>query len=100
MRTLTREQYRALEGLAYRIADNAYMIERYGYEDTKHERADNHKVITSLFDELDALGTPWALQNNIICKYENWRLYKEDYFREVLRKLGYEEIGRETHYDN
>lgn len=26
----TREQYQAMEGLAYRIADNAYMIERYG----------------------------------------------------------------------
>lgn len=92
MKYITSKGYNALEALSWRIADNAYMIERYGYNETEHERAENGKSIHMLFDDLDAEAVPWALQNSIICKYENWRLCKENYFREVLRDLGYEEV--------
>lgn len=70
------EQKNALIGLAYRIADNAYMVERYGTEETKMERADNHKTIMLLFDQLDALRVPFWVQNSVICAAENWREYK------------------------
>lgn len=69
----TREQRNALEGLAYRIADSAYMRERYG--NSEPELKQNEKTISGLFDELDRLGVPFWVQNSIICLSENWRKY-------------------------
>ena len=86
--TLTQEQYNALSGLAYRIADNAYMLERYGAKDSEIERAENHKTITGLFDQLDALRVPFWVQNTIICAFENWRRYKTEYVYQVLECRG------------
>lgn len=74
----TQEKYNALCGLAYRIADNAYMIERYGADDSEIERKQNHKTIIGLFDELDSMRVPFWVQNTVICWAENWRAYKTD----------------------
>ena len=69
----TKEQRNALEGLAYRIADSAYMRERFGNDEPELEQ--NEKTISSLFDLLDRLGVPFWVQNSVICFSENWRKY-------------------------
>ena len=81
----TREQYNALDGLAYRIADNAYMIERYGIDGSQKERDENHKTIVDLMEKLDSLCVPFWVQNSVIVWAENWRNYKEQYFGSFLK---------------
>ena len=68
-----RDQRSALEGLAYRIADTAYMRERFGSDEP--ELKQNEKTISGLFDELDRLSVPFWVQNSVICFSENWRKY-------------------------
>lgn len=74
----TQDQYNALHGLAYRIADNQYMLERYDFSECTLERAENRKTISMLFDELDNLHVPFWVQNTVICWAENWRKYKTE----------------------
>jgi len=81
-RTISKEQLKALEALAYWVADVHYIIERYGFEDPERERA--HKTVLMWFDELDKLQTPFSIQNNVICYFENWRHYKETTTRAFL----------------
>ena len=69
----TKEQRNALECLAYRVADSAYMRERFG--DDEPELKKNEKTISGLFDLLDRLGVPFWVQNSVICFSENWRKY-------------------------
>lgn len=69
----TKEQRNALEGLAYRIADSAYMRERFGNDEPELKK--NEKTISGLFDLLDRLGVPFWVQNSVICFSENWRKY-------------------------
>lgn len=80
------EQQNALEGLAYRIADNAYMIERYGREEATTELQQNHNTIIGLFEKLDSLNVPYWVQNSVIGWAENWRTYKEQYFVEAMKR--------------
>lgn len=84
----TQEQQDALEGLAYRIADNNYMIERYGREDAAHELRQNHNTIIGLFDKLDNLKVPFWVQNTVIAWAENWRRYKTEYFTGAMQTKG------------
>lgn len=79
------KQNNALHGLAYRIADNAYMRERYDDAETVHERAENHKTILSLFETLDALNVPFWVQNSVICGAEVWRDYKSGALQNKLK---------------
>lgn len=72
----SKEQKSALDGLAYRIADNAYMKERYGTDGAKIELEQNRKTILGLFSELDELGVPFWVQNAVICFSENWRAWQ------------------------
>lgn len=85
-RTITKEQLRELEGLAYWIADKNYIIERYGVNDPEVDRC--HKTIILIFDKLDELETPFLIQNMVICWAENWRNYKEQYTRNYLKGRG------------
>lgn len=73
---LTQDVYNTLVALAYRIADNAYMIERYGIDDTEVEREQNHKTIIMIFNELDQAGVPFWVQNSAIAFGDDWRRYK------------------------
>ena len=73
-----------MEGLAYRIADSAYMRERWGDEEPELEK--NRKTIFGLFDELDKLAVPFWVQNSVICFAENWRRYIETGMGDWLRK--------------
>ena len=86
---LNHAQKDALDGLAYRIADNYYMIERYGKTEAAFELAENHKTICGLFDKLDKLAVPFWLQNAVIFWAENWRAYKSEYMETGLKKAGY-----------
>lgn len=82
----TQEIYNTLSGLAYRIADNAYMIERFGREDASIELGQNHKTIISLFDKLDALHVPFWVQNAVMSWAEDWRRYKTGYVYQAFEK--------------
>lgn len=79
----TSEQYSLLEGLAYRIADSAYMAERYG-EDASAEQEQNRKTLAGLFEQLDALAVPFWVQNSVIAFAEDWRRYKSQYLNSYL----------------
>lgn len=85
--------YNTLCGLAYRIADNAYMIERYGVDDSAVERAENHKTIVGLFEKLDSSGVPFWVQNDVIAFGENWRRYKTDCLARWLSGRGCDVSG-------
>ena len=85
--------YNKLCGLAYRIADNKYMIERYGTENAKTEREQNHKTIYMLFDELDAAGVPFWVQNYTIAFGNDWRRYKTEQLYYWLRARGVDVSG-------
>lgn len=82
----TQEKYNALSGLAYRIADNSYMLERFGHDDASIELGQNHKTILMLFDELDALQVPYWVQNAVMSWAEDWRQYKSGYVRDAFKK--------------
>ena len=84
--TATQETYDALQGLAYRIADNSYMIERFGREDASIELGQNRKTILELFDILDRLQVPYWVQNAVIDWAEDWRRYKKEYVYQALAK--------------
>lgn len=80
----TRQQRNALEGLAYHIADSAYIKERYGNQEPELKSV--HESITSLFNELDKLHVPFWVQNSVIAFAENWRRYKDTYMDAYLKK--------------
>ena len=80
----TKEQRNALEGLAYRIADSAYMRERFGNDEPELKK--NEKTISGLFDLLDRLGVPFWVQNSVICFSENWRKYVQFGIFEPMKK--------------
>lgn len=85
---LNQGTYNALQGLAYRIADNAYMKERFGRENVLPELEKNHATITGLFDRLDSLGVPFWVQNDTIAFGDDWRRYKSAYLADWLSGRG------------
>lgn len=72
----TREQYNALDGLAYRIADNSYMVERYGNTGAGQELQENDLTIRGLFNDLDRLAVPLWVQNAALAFGRDWRRYE------------------------
>lgn len=78
------EQRRALEGLAYWIADYSYIKERYGYDDPELEMV--HKTITQAFDELDKIEVPFWVQNHVICWAHDWRNTKSQYLSNAMKR--------------
>ena len=80
---LNKEQYSALEGLAYWIADAAYIKERYGNDDPELSQVD--KTVRLNFDCLDRLNVPYWVQNTVICFAENWRQWQEIYLYNYLK---------------
>lgn len=82
--TADHKQSNLLKGLAYWIADRAYLSERYGHDEPEIIIAD--EAIHTSFDECDALKIPYWVQNNVIIFAENWRRYKSEYMTEYLKK--------------
>lgn len=81
--TSTHNQTKLLKGLAYWIADRAYLIERYGRDEPEIKTADN--AIISLFDKCDELQIPFWVQNTVMAFAEDWRRYKTEYMEIYLR---------------
>lgn len=81
--TLTRDQFSALEGLSYWVADVAYMRERWGDNDPELTRA--RATIENSFPMLDRLGVPFWVQNTVICWAEHWRNTKRQYLTDFLK---------------
>ena len=79
------EQFNALSALAYRIADRAYMIERWTYDGAKIELEQNHETIIDIFDDLDNLKVPFWVQNTVIIFAEDWRRFKREYLSGYLK---------------
>ncbi len=75
-----------LQGLAYWIADNRYMREKYGDSEPELKVVDD--TIHALFNSLDCAGVPFWVQNNVICCAENWRRYHEIGIEADLKKRG------------
>ena len=79
------EQKRALEGLAYWVADENYIRERHGESDPEIKTC-RDTILNCIFPECDALKIPFWVQNSIICIAENWRQYKNFYLRDLCAK--------------
>lgn len=80
----TTEQRAAIEGLAFWVANQKYIEERFGVDDPEIKRC-RDTICLCLFPELDALGVPFWVQNSIICWSENWRNYKQYYLNEAMK---------------
>ena len=81
----TLKQFNALNGLAFWVADAAYIRERYGDSDPELKIADD-TIRLCCFPELDRLGVPFWVQNVAITIGSDWRLFKTRYFSELLRE--------------
>lgn len=73
------EQKRALEGLAYWVADENYIRERFGNDDPEIKKC-HDTICKCIFPECDNLKIPFWVQNAVVSIGENWRRYKENYF--------------------
>lgn len=80
---LSKTQYNELSGLAYWIADAAYIREKYGNSDPELSHVND--TINCVFDSLDRLKVPFWVQNDVICFAENWRRYKTIYLDDYLK---------------
>ena len=76
--TLNRDQFSALEGLAYWIADLHYMREKWGDDEPEVQRA-RDTVEKCRFPSLDRLAVPF-------CWAEDWRNTKKEYLKQVLER--------------
>lgn len=74
--TYTKEVYNHLDGIAYRAADNNYMVEKYGADGAAVEIAENKQTVSGLFNALDAMGVPFWVQNAALAFGSNWRRYR------------------------
>lgn len=77
--SVTRTQYKKLEGLAYWIAESAYTRERAG-----EVKKTVDTTIRELFNECDRLQIPFTVQNAVIEFGRNWRRYKSEYLTSIL----------------
>lgn len=80
------KQKSLLQGLAYWIADNRYMREKYGDSDPELKVVDD--TIHALFDSLDRARVPFWVQNSVIICAENWRRYHSIGIEADLKKRG------------
>lgn len=82
--TLNHDQYSAISGLAYWVADLHYMRERFGEDEPELSRA-KATIEKCLFPQLDKLQVPFWVQNTVICWAENWRNTKKQYLTDFLK---------------
>lgn len=75
-----------LQGLAYWIADNRYIREKYGDREPELKVVDD--TIHALFNSLDRAGVPFWVQNAVIICAEDWRHYHEIGIEADLKKRG------------
>lgn len=80
--TVNPAQYRALEGLAYWIAEGSYTRERVGTPS-----AAVGETIQAIFDKCDALRISFHIQNAVIEFGRDWRRYRSEYLTNILEVL-------------
>lgn len=80
-----KEQRNALEGLAYWVADENYIRERFGRDDAEIKIC-HDTICKCIFPECDRLGIPFWVQNSVVAIGENWRRYKENYFSSLCKE--------------
>ena len=78
-------QFNALHGLAYWVADAAYIRERFGDDEPELKKADD-TIRLCCFPELDRLDVPFWVQNSAVAIGNDWRKFKERYFAELLKE--------------
>lgn len=82
--TLEHNQMSALEGLAYWVANENYIRERFG-NDEPEIKICTDTITKCIFPECDQLKIPFWVQNTVICFAENWRRYKTEYLSSFLK---------------
>ena len=82
---LNARQYKVLEGLAYWVADAAYISERCGNDPELTAVRDN---ISAFAPRLDALQVPYWVQNAVAVFAEDWRQYQSMYLDNYLKTRG------------
>lgn len=82
--TLNQDQYGAISGLAYWVADLHYMRERFGEDEPELSRV-RATIEKCLFPQLDKLKVPFWVQNSVIVWAENWRNTKKQYLTDFLK---------------
>nr|DAF27540.1 MAG TPA: hypothetical protein [Caudoviricetes sp.] len=81
--TLTVSQFRALEGLAYWIADEKHIKTEFGEDEPELQHT--RETIKACFDELDKLKVPFWVQNTAIMFGQNLQRYKTEYIKEYMK---------------
>lgn len=84
--TISREQYNALEGLAFHVANKARYAEENGANGPEN-RIFHENIICSM-DECDAAGIPHFVQNIAIIWAEQWRNTLREYAYNALNRRG------------
>lgn len=81
---LNKDQFNALEGLCYWIANLSITLERY--PDDKHEiKRCRDTIEKSCFPACDALNIPFYIQNSAVFFADDWKRYKTDYLQDYLK---------------
>lgn len=83
----TKEQTSSLEALAYWVADESYIRERFGTKDPEIEIC-KRTISECVFPECDRLKIPYWVQNCVICFAENWRAYQSFYLKNAMESKG------------
>lgn len=79
-----REQRKVLYGLAYWVANENYLRERFRDDEPELQRCRN-TILNCLVPECDKLKIPFWVQNTVICFAEDWRRYKANYLDLYLK---------------
>ena len=79
-----RQQSNALHGLAYWVADEHFIRERYGNDDPEIQVC-SRTINECIYPSLDRLHVPFWVQNAVSVFAENWRTYTSSYMDEYLR---------------
>lgn len=82
------KQWEVLEGLAYWVANHAYIVEKYGAYDPELPKI-RKTIAESIYPACDRLKIPFWVQNTVSVFAENWRDYAYNvYLRSYLAKKG------------
>ena len=86
--TITDEQYRTLEGLAYHRADCSYIREKFGPDEPELKKAEDNVQFS--LHECDVLNIPFSAQNIVLLWAEDWRNTKREDVCSALKRRGIE----------
>lgn len=79
-------QLAELQGLAMRVADLNYELERHG--ESCPEIVKCRDNVSYCLDACDRAGVPFWVQNIVLVWASNWRSYAEEYTETALQRRG------------